>query len=110
MRLSFAASVKETENTQGIWLNTITVRLKDGREVVLDRDQTDYSSLRVVEYQQAYFDVEWSGVYVWDGENMDYSISADMFRDCVLVDYMIEEDADDEYVFKIMPKTLAFFD
>ena len=70
----------------------MSVRLKDGREITLDRDQTEYTV-----NEDGTMTMEWLGVYIWNGENPDYTISKDMMNGAKIISIDIEEDADPDY-------------
>lgn len=93
MKIDFGTChIKETPNCKGPWGNTISVKLKDGREIVLDRDQTEYTV-----NEDGTMTMEWLGVYIWNGENPDYDISEDMMNGAKIISIEIEEDADPDY-------------
>lgn len=96
MRLRFLANVKETENSKGVMLNTITVEANDGKVYVLDR-QTTSANYEKVENDIKTMNVEWIGVYIWDGENEIYDFNPSIFHNCKIVEYDVEDDADEDY-------------
>lgn len=111
MKVYLKAKVTETENCKGIWLNTITVQLADKSIVTLDRDTTEYS----INGHNA--DIEFSGVYalstvcLWDSEEigaMDYSLKPEDFVRAKLLDWEVDDDADENYKLKLIKNSLRF--
>lgn len=91
MTLYFTGTIHETKNCTGIWLNTISVKLSDGSIVTIDRDETEFT------IEDNKFQMQWNNVYIWNGETEDHNIDVDMFEGAAIVNYEIEDDADDEY-------------
>lgn len=104
MKVYLKAKVEETKNCKGIWLNTITVQLLNKDIVVLDRDTTEYS----INGHDA--DIEFSGVYIWnsDIEAMDYNLKPEDFTCAKLLDWELENDADENYKLKLIKNSLRF--
>ena len=107
MRVSFKAKVTETDNCKGIWLNTIRVKLRNGEIVTLDRNETEFS----INGHDA--DIEFCNVYSWDSgtdeENYaNYNLFAEDFFGAKLLDWEVEDDADDDYKLRIIKKSLHF--
>ena len=103
MNISMNGKIHETANCRGPWLNTIEVRLADGRDFTLDRDTTEYS------VDGSTISMDWFNVYSWDGWNADYNLNPSDFKGCKVIDYYVEEDADDEYRLQIEPSSLCFY-
>lgn len=101
MRICFEGSVTTTGEWNGVYMNTIGVRMPDGQVVTLDRDETDYDV-----YPDGTCDIEWRGVYKWNGESSDYGINEDDFRFAEIVSYSIEDDVPDEYDLTIISATI----
>ena len=91
MNLFFGAKIKETKDTKGIWLNTITLKDFAGNIITLDRNCT------VWRHYDDKTGVKWYNVYIWDGEHKNYDITPDMLKGYRLVDYEIEDDAEEGY-------------
>ena len=89
MRVTLKGFVKNTENSYGVFLNTITVETPNKERIILDRDTTEYD----INFDNT-VNITLSDVYIWDGENQNYNISSDMFRKCKLIDYEVEDDVD----------------
>jgi len=86
-------------NKDYIWINTLTFRLKSGKEVTIDREWTQYS----IE-EDGSFGMTWRGCYFWDDEhnncnNLAYLTEEDMteIENAELVDIYVDEDADTDY-------------
>lgn len=105
MRVTLKGFVKNTENSYGVFLNTITVETPNKERIILDRDTTEYD----INFDNT-VNITLSDVYIWDDENQNYNISSDMFRKCKLIDYEVEDDVDDEYKLIINKSSICFFD
>lgn len=101
MKICFEGRVTVAKEWNGVYMNTIDVRMPDGQVVTLDRDETNYDM-----HPDGTCDIEWHGVYKWDGENPDYNITEDDFRFAEIVSYSIEDDAPDEYDLTIISATI----
>ena len=104
MRVSFSAKVFESDNCKGIWLNTIRVQKQDGSIVTIDRDTTEYS----INGHTA--DITFRDVYAWDDETgtANYDLQVEDFVGAKLLDYDVEDDADDEYRLNLIKKSIRF--
>lgn len=104
MRVSFSAKIFESDNCKEIWLNTIRVQKQDGSIVTLDRDTTEYS----INGHTA--EITFRDVYIWDDETStaDYDLHLNDFAGAKLLDYDVEDDADDEYKLRIIKKSIRF--
>ena len=103
MRLTFNGWVRESEGCKGILLNTITVYL-NGKEVVLDRDITEYTI-----HEDGSVDITWINVYVWNGDYPDYNISSEMFKSVTeMLTYEVEDDVDERYILNISKPSIHF--
>lgn len=107
MNLSFEAKIKETKGCSGVWLNTITVKKKDGTIVELDRDTTEWS----IGEDGTSVHVEFLHSYEWDSDEskMNYNLHLEDFEKSEMIDYMIEEDADEGYELSIDKSSLYFY-
>ena len=78
------------------YINTITFRTASGGLIVIDRDETDYT----IETDGS-FTMEWSGVYIWNGEEPDYlyydNEDEDIFVGAIIESLDIEDDAPEGY-------------
>lgn len=101
MRIEFSGNVTTTDDWNGIFLNTVDVRMPDGSVITLDRDETNYDI-----YPDGSCDFEWRSVYKWDGNNPDYNIDEDDFRSAEIISYYIEDDVDDDYDLTIVSSTI----
>lgn len=75
-------------------INTITFLLSDGREVIIDRDTTEYT------VENNNLSMLWRGCYIWDGGNKNYLDSEseiNLFFNAKIIDIDIEEDAPENY-------------
>ena len=78
------------------YVNTITFRLKDGREITVDRDSTAWDSVGSNMYW-----MQWNACYAWDGETMDYDLTKNMFYYAEIIDIDIEDEAPEEWSIEI---------
>ena len=104
IKLCFEGKIHETESSKGICLNSIKVRLRDGRIINFDRDRTDYT------VSNGRFTMEWSGVYMYQTAiDKDYLVDSNdvalllclILGDATLVDYTIDDDTDVYYELNI---------
>ncbi len=101
IKLCFEGKIHETESSKGMCLNSIKVKLRDGRIINFDRDRTDYTVCN------GRFTMEWSGVYIWhptviDKDYLVDSNDVELLLDLILgaatlVDYTIDDDTDVYY-------------
>ena len=82
-----------TTNKDYVMINTMTFRLKTGKEVVLDRDYTGYT------IEGGNLGMTWRGCYYWDGETASYLTEDDLndLREADLICVDLEDDADEDY-------------
>ena len=87
---------KVTED-EGLWLNTITIKRTDGNEVVLDRDETNYT------LKNGEADILFRGIYEWDDEAKypDNLEDVRLYDGAEIIDYEIEDDAPEGYDLEI---------
>ena len=81
----------------GLMLNTITIKRNDGKVVVLDRDETEYT------LKDKKADVVFRGIYEWDEEEKypDNFNDVKLYDGAELIDYEIEDDAPEDYDLEI---------
>ena len=94
MRVAFSGTLHETEDCKGLRINLLSVRKTNGDMVLLDRDSTFYSI-----YPDGHFDAEFRNVYTWDPDQSlaNYNLDLKDFVGAKLINYEIEDDADDDY-------------
>lgn len=92
MKAYMTGHLNETKFCKGIWLNTITVRLENGDFVTIDRDETSWTV-----NPDGSYEMEWDGVYQWDGESSNYDLNSTDFHDASIENIEIEDDADGDY-------------
>lgn len=90
MKLCFSAATNDVP-----YINTITLRTKDGEEIVLDRGLTEYA----YSMESKHLEMTWGDVYIWDGEGENHNIPADIFDEATIIDVDIEDDAPADYQF-----------
>ena len=98
MKVEFNGTYKnKTVEDEGLWLNTITVKRTDGKEVVLDRDETNYT----LENGEA--DILFRGIYEWDDDAYypDNVEDVKLYDGAEIIDYEIEDDAPEDYDLEI---------
>ena len=93
MKLYFKCINSDT-NT---WVNNITVELLDGEELIIDRDQTEWSF-----NDDDTCSMTWLGCYIWNGEEEDYNIRAKDLDGAEIISIDIEDDAPIGYEFSIL--------
>ena len=79
-----------------IWVNNVTFELSDGREVIVDRGTTEWWT-----DNEGVCHMTWSDCYIWNGEDENYDIYSDDFRDAKLIDVDVEDDAPVGYEFGV---------
>ena len=113
IKLCFEGKIHETESSKGICLNSIKVRLRDGRIINFDRDRTDYT------VSNGRFTMEWSGVYMYQTAiDKDYLVDSNdvalllglILGDATLVDYTIDDDTDVYYELDIESMSVKISD
>ena len=104
MKIEFQGSYdnKITEQN-GIMLNTISVKLKSGKILTLDRDETNFTLNDGVAY------IMFRNTYAWDSNNSisNYNLNPKDFDNATLIDYEIEDDAPDDYDLTIAPQKIS---
>ncbi len=80
-------------NKRYVMINTMTFRLKNGKEVILDRNYTGY------DIEDGDLRMTWKGCYFWDGETVKYLTVDDEaeLAEAELISVDIEDDADPDY-------------
>lgn len=85
-------------NRDYVLINTITFRLKNGKEVTIDREYTGYDI-----DEDGNFGMTWRGCYFWDDEHDDpnnpaYLTEEDIreLAEAELVEVYLDEDIDEE--------------
>lgn len=95
MKVEFFGSFKNNiVEENGLMLNAITVRRNDGKEVVLDRDESTY----ILENGNA--DIVFQEVYEW-GDEAYYPTDPKLYDGAEVIDYEIEDDAPEDYDLEI---------
>ncbi len=79
-------------NYREIMVNNATFILKDGSKVTVDRDETGFSF-----NGNNKFEMQWSGIYIWDGEKGNYVEDESIFDGAILDEIEIEDDAPADY-------------
>ena len=84
-------------NKSYVMINVFVFRLKNGKEVTLDRDYTGYS------IDKDNLSMTWKGCYYWDGESRNYISGEDIkdLRKAELIRIELEDDADPDYTVEI---------
>lgn len=82
-------------NTKTPWINT-AIFMVDGKEVVIDRGTTEW----VYDAESRVLSMNWSDVYIWDGEDENYDIPVDLMKKAVFKEFDIEDDAPENYEIK----------
>lgn len=75
-------------NYREIMVNNAIFILKDGSKVTVDRDETGFSF-----YGNGQYEMQWSGIYIWDGEKGDYVDDESIFDGAFLDKIEYEDDA-----------------
>lgn len=75
------------------YLNQAVFRLKDGSEIKVDREETEYS----YEEDKERLEMAWNNCYIWNGKECDHDIDPEMFKGSVLKEIEIEDDAPEGY-------------
>ena len=87
IRLGF----KGKTNSEFIYVNYITFEFKDGRQVNIDRNRTEY----VID--NGGFEMIWKGIYIWDGKKHDYKLDTKLFDGAKIVHIDIDDEAPSNY-------------
>ena len=86
---------KCSSNAKTPWINT-AIFMVDGEEVVIDRDTTEW----VYDAKSKVVSMNWSDVYIWDGEDENYDIPVAFMEKAVFKEFDIEDDAPENYEIK----------
>ncbi len=65
----------------------------NGEETVIDRDHTEY----IYDPDTGTVNMQWSGLYIWDGENENYDIPENFAEIAKFKSLEVEDDADEDY-------------
>ena len=93
MKIGFKCRV--TGSADQPYVNTAVFKSPDGKEIVLDRDETEYS------FKDGFLNMTWRNVYIWDGENCLYVNDDDDARfksSWIFIGLEIEDDAPEGYL------------
>lgn len=95
-------------NKEYCMVNKLILRLKDGREVGIDRDTTYF------EIDDGNLDMDWDDCYIWDHidfkEDGKYYLSdkdKDLFIGAEVIELELEDDADEDYKVEIESVSIA---
>ena len=94
MKVEFNGTYKnEIVGKEPLYLNTITIKRNDGKIVVIDRDETNYS------IENGHIDILFRGVYEWKDDKI-YPNNNDvekLYNGALVVGFDIEDDAPEDY-------------
>ena len=82
-------------NCAAPYLNTLNIRTKDGSDITIDRQRTEYP----YDETKKEMTMDWVGVYIWDGETENYDVPDDIFENVAHAEIEIEDDAPKSYTF-----------
>ena len=108
MRVEFSGSFKNNKVYQqgGLFLNDITVLRNDGEEVILDRDETEYTY-----YENGKAEILFKDTYEYNPDTGEcrYLVEDDMplYDKAILLDAETEDDAPEWYDLKFEKQTIA---
>ncbi len=90
MNINFLAR----SNSDDVYVNTISLILKGGEEIVLDRDETTWSVL-----SSGLVAVDWENTYRWDPDTNEQDYSYQLPEGAVIRDVIlnVEDDAPEGY-------------
>lgn len=86
----------DTNYPDYVYINGVIFLLTDGREVFIDRKETDWG----INYYNK-VEVDFLECYIWDGEN-EIEVSEEEFEGARFVRFEIEDDAPDDYYIKAL--------
>lgn len=94
MKIEFTGTYKnKIVEKESLYLNTISIKRNDGKIVVIDRNETDYT------IENGTVDILFRGIYEWDYETVIYpnNKDTDLYNNALIVGYEIEDDAQSGY-------------
>ena len=78
------------------YINVAHFLTRDNKEVILDRTRTGYS----YDEKTGKMSMDWSGIYIWDGENENFDIPDGFLNGATLLCLEVEDDAPEGYEFR----------
>ena len=94
MKVEFNGTYKnEIVGKEPLYLNTITIKRNDGKIVVIDRDETNYS------IENGSIDILFRGVYEWKDDKIypNNNDAEKLYNGALVVGFDIEDDAPEDY-------------
>ena len=109
MKIEFTGTYKnKIVEKESLYLNTISIKRNDGKIVIIDRNETDYT------IENGIIDILFRGIYEWDHETAIYpnrgiyewdcetaiypnNKDTDLYNNALIVGYEIEDDAPSGY-------------
>ena len=94
MKIEFTGTYKnKIVEKESLYLNTISIKRNDGKTVIIDRNETDYT------IENGIVDILFRGIYEWDCETAIYpnNKDTDLYNNALIVGYEIEDDAPSGY-------------
>ncbi len=89
MRIGINGIIETTRNCKGPWINYIEIIMKDGKEIIIDREYSYY------DVDKENFNTTWYSCYIWNGsEELAPKIN---LTDIKKVKVIIEDDVDEDY-------------
>lgn len=92
MKMEFYAEINETDNSEGVQMGHIELKMVDGETVWVDADETEWS-----EEEDGSFDILLRGVYIMGDEDDDYNVDPADFKGATITDIYIDDDTDEDY-------------
>ena len=94
MKVEFNGTYKnEIVEKEPLYLNTITIKRNDGKTVIIDRDETNYS------IENGHIDILFRGVYEWKDDKIypNNNDTEKLYNGALVVGFDIEDDAPEDY-------------
>jgi len=81
------------------YINEAILRTKDGCEVIIDRDHTEFT----YDEDAGKMWMEWRDIYIWDGNMPNYNVPENLFSDGTYIECLeVEDDAPEDYEFRLL--------
>ena len=104
MEIGFFGNYKNSKVENGLLLNTITVKLKNGQIQKLDRTGTK------VTFEKGKALITFIGTYIWDEDEAQFCHDRNKYLSANIIDYELEDEAEDGYDLEIPSQPIMAWD
>lgn len=96
--LSFIFHVESNDLDSALHVNTLTLKLTDGKEVLLDR----HSTVAQIAKTENHYLWEWHDAYIWNGKDKDSSLCAKAFQGAEVLSVNFDDDAPERFWVRVV--------